>query len=103
MHSHNLDEELIATCLIISRLVWNQPPVSPTDMLVPQTSFFFNKLSLSNNGDKMTTMDMVSNETCLTEKYPYAYSDFYGHRGSTVTLCVFKSGPDYHIHNGPQA
>jgi len=89
--------------LVISRLVWNQPPVSPTEMLVPQTSFLFDKLSLSNNGDRMTNMDMVLKETCLTGKYPYAYSDFYG--GGTVTLCVFKfkSGLDWHIHNGPQA
>ncbi|EIW79463.1 hypothetical protein CONPUDRAFT_125778 [Coniophora puteana RWD-64-598 SS2] len=33
----------------------------------------------------------------LTDKYPNAYSDFYGSR----TPCVFKSGPHWHVRKGP--
>ncbi|KAJ7147595.1 hypothetical protein C8R43DRAFT_889571 [Mycena crocata] len=35
----------------------------------------------------------------LTDKYPNAYSDFY----PSGTPCIFKSGPDWPIHKGPQA
>ncbi|KAH9030832.1 hypothetical protein EDB83DRAFT_2229632, partial [Lactarius deliciosus] len=35
--------------------------------------------------------------TRLTDKYPYAYSDFYPSR----TPCVFKSGPDWPVRKGP--
>ncbi|PWW76363.1 hypothetical protein C7212DRAFT_351499 [Tuber magnatum] len=37
--------------------------------------------------------------TRLTDKYPNAYSDFYG----SGTPCVFKSGPDWHVREGPEA
>jgi len=98
-HSLNLDEEFVANCLAISRQVGNQSPVSPTDMLVAQTVFFFGKPSLSNNSERMATDDVVSKETCLTEKYPNAYSDFYG----SGTPCVFKSGPEWQVRKGPEA
>ncbi|KAH0551399.1 hypothetical protein GP486_007386 [Trichoglossum hirsutum] len=35
----------------------------------------------------------------LTDKYPNAYNDFYG----SGTPCVFKSGPDWHVPEGPEA
>ncbi|KAH9011873.1 hypothetical protein EDB85DRAFT_1839396, partial [Lactarius pseudohatsudake] len=34
--------------------------------------------------------------THLTDKYPYAYSDFY----PSYTPCVFKSGPDWPVCKG---
>ena len=37
--------------------------------------------------------------TRLTDKYPNAYSDFYG----SGAPCVFKSGPDWPVHKGPMA
>ncbi|KAI0298529.1 hypothetical protein BC826DRAFT_1103029 [Russula brevipes] len=43
--------------------------------------------------------DDVSKATRITHKYPNAYSDFYGSR----TPCVFKSGPDWRVREGPQA
>ncbi|KIY44819.1 hypothetical protein FISHEDRAFT_77229 [Fistulina hepatica ATCC 64428] len=42
---------------------------------------------------------VVSKATRLTDKYPNAYSDFYG----SGTPCVFKSGPDWRVRKGPQA
>ncbi|KAF9783224.1 hypothetical protein BJ322DRAFT_1110106 [Thelephora terrestris] len=43
--------------------------------------------------------NVVPRATRLTEKYPYAYSDFYG----SGTPCVYKSGPDWPIRKGPMA
>ncbi|CAL1712109.1 unnamed protein product [Somion occarium] len=72
-HPLNLDPEFMAACLAIPKPVRNQSPFSPTETL-------------------------VSNATRLTDKYPNAYSDFYG----SDTPCVFKSGPDWHVRKGPQ-
>ena len=47
----------------------------------------------------MATDNIASMATRLTDKYPNAYSDFYPSRAP----CVFKSGPDWPIRNGPQA
>ncbi|KAI1792458.1 hypothetical protein LXA43DRAFT_972582 [Ganoderma leucocontextum] len=47
----------------------------------------------------MATDDVVSKATRLTNKYPNAYSDFYG----SGTPCVFKSGPDWRVRKGHQA
>ncbi|KAH9947295.1 hypothetical protein B0H21DRAFT_778635 [Amylocystis lapponica] len=44
-------------------------------------------------------MSMQSRATRLTEKYPNAYSDFYG----SGTPCVYKSGPDWPVRRGPLA
>ena len=49
--------------------------------------------------ENMTGGDVVSKATCLTEKYPNAYSDFYG----SGTPCVYKSGPGWPIRKGPLA
>ena len=98
-HSTNLDEEFIATCLAISRQIEICSPVSPTDTLVPPTTFSFSKLSLFNNSERAATDDSVSKPTRLTDNYVNAYSDFYG----SGTPCIFKSGPDWHVRKGPQA
>ena len=47
----------------------------------------------------MTTDDVLSMATPLSDKYPNAYSDFYG----SGSPCVFKSGPDWPVRKGPQA
>ena len=87
-HSLNLDEEFIAACLAIKQ-AGNQ-----SDTLVSLTAFSSGKL------ERMATDDIVSMaKTRLTDKYPNAYSDFYPSR----TPCVFKSGPDWPVRNGPQA
>ena len=46
-----------------------------------------------------TTETLVSKAARLTEKYPNAYSDFYG----SGTPCVYKSGPDWPVRKGPLA
>ncbi|KAH8115973.1 hypothetical protein DFH11DRAFT_1583254 [Phellopilus nigrolimitatus] len=51
-----------------------------------------NKSSLSGDPD-------ASKTTRLTDKYPNAFSDFYG----CGTPCVFKSGPSWPVNKGPQA
>ncbi|KAG0633889.1 hypothetical protein HOY80DRAFT_1102268 [Tuber brumale] len=43
--------------------------------------------------------DVIFKTTRLSDKYPNAYSDFYG----SGTPCVFKSGPNWHVPKGPQA
>lgn len=43
--------------------------------------------------------DVVFKATRFTEKYPNAYSDFYG----SSTPCVYKSGPDWPVRKGPLA
>jgi len=40
--------------------------------------------------------DIVSKATRPTDKYPNAYSDFYG----SGTLCVYKYGPDWPVRKG---
>ncbi|KAI0056985.1 hypothetical protein BV25DRAFT_1831617 [Artomyces pyxidatus] len=47
----------------------------------------------------MATDNVVFKATRLTDKYPNAYSDFYG----SGTPCVFKTGPDWRVREGPQA
>ena len=42
---------------------------------------------------------MATKATRLTDKYPNAYSDFYG----SGIPCVFKSGPEWRVRKGPQA
>jgi hypothetical protein len=91
--SVQLDQEFLNACLSIPKQVGNQSPVSPTDTLVFSTAFSFG------DSEKIATEDVVSIETRLTDKYPNAYSDFYPSR----TPCVFKSGPEWEVRNGPQA
>jgi len=50
------------------------------------------------NSKKMVTDDVIS-KTCLMDKYPNAYSDFYG----SGIACVYKSGPSWSVHKGPEA
>ncbi|OBZ77823.1 hypothetical protein A0H81_02037 [Grifola frondosa] len=59
----------------------------------------FGKLLLSGDVKNMAGDDVVFKATRLTEKYPNAYSDFYG----SGTPCVYKSGPDWPVHKGPLA
>ena len=47
----------------------------------------------------MTTDDVLSSVTCLSDKYPNAYCDFY----PSGAPCIFKSGPDWPVRKGPQA
>ncbi|KAG0133745.1 hypothetical protein HOY82DRAFT_516867 [Tuber indicum] len=47
----------------------------------------------------MATDNLDSEAARLTDKYPNAYSDFYG----SGAPCIFKSGPDWHVREGPQA
>ena len=68
---HNIDKEFATACLT----VFEHP--NPIFLSLP-------KLSLSDNGERN------SKATRLTDKYPNAYSDFYG----SGAPCVFKSGPD---------
>jgi hypothetical protein len=89
-HLLNLDKEFVAACLAISNQIGNPSPISPTDTHDSPTAFSFRKFS----------RDVVdSKATRLTDKYPNAYSDFYG----SGTPCVFKSGPEWHVRKGPQA
>lgn len=48
-------------------------------------------LAIQKHDENMAGGDVVSKATRLTEKYPNAYSDFYG----SGTPCVYKSGPDW--------
>ena len=77
---HNIDKEFATACLT----VFEHP--NPIFLSLP-------KLSLSDNGERNSKV------TRLTDKYPNAYSDFYG----SGTPCVFKSGPDWPVHKGPMA
>src|ERR1700722_7382534 len=42
---------------------------------------------------------VISTATRLTDKYPRAYSDFYG----SGTPCVYKTGPEWSVRKGPEA
>ncbi|RPB01611.1 hypothetical protein L873DRAFT_1803394 [Choiromyces venosus 120613-1] len=95
-HHLNLDQEFVAACLATSTQVRNQSPISPTDTLISSTVFSFDRLSRSNYGQRMATDDVVSKVTRLSDKYPNAYSDFYG----SGTPC---SGPDWRVRKGPEA
>lgn len=98
-HALNISKEFLDGCLDISTQVGNQSPISSTDILVPPTAFSSGDFSLPSH-DERTAMDNVdSKATCLTDKYANAYSDFYG----SGTPCVFKSGPAWHVREGPQA
>ena len=44
-------------------------------------------------------MDHVVKTAHPMDKYPHAYSDFYG----TGLVCVYKSGPSWPIRNGPES
>ncbi|KAI9512136.1 hypothetical protein F5148DRAFT_1165554 [Russula earlei] len=76
-HLLNLDEAFTAGCSAAFRQITNHFPISPTDTLA-------------------SPMPPLS---ALTDKYANAYSDFYG----SGTPCVFKSGPDWPVRQGPQA
>lgn len=88
----NLDKRLLDTCRDYAKPVTNPSSLSPTETLVAATTLFPSKSSLSGDPD-------ASKTTRLTDKYPNAFSDFYG----CGTPCVFKSGPSWPVNKGPQA
>jgi hypothetical protein len=94
--SHNLDKEFVTACLAVPRYSENQ--MRPTSQF---QSRWQSPISLANNGERtrMATDADVSKAGRLTEKYPNAYSDFYG----SGTPCVFKSGPDWYVRTGFEA
>ena len=79
-------ERFLASCL--------EGSFSSNEVLFSPTSF--DNLSLSD--DIESTDDCDATKTPLTQKYPNAYSDFLG----CGTPCIFKSGPDWPISEGPQ-
>ncbi|KAH7882030.1 hypothetical protein F5I97DRAFT_1832632 [Phlebopus sp. FC_14] len=95
----NLDPRFIDACLAIQTHDDNPSPLSTTETLVSPTAFSFGNLSLSGDINKMAGDDVVLKPTSLIEKYPNAYSDFYG----SGTPCVYKSGPEWPVRKGPQA
>ncbi|KAI6142754.1 hypothetical protein BKA82DRAFT_1000160, partial [Pisolithus tinctorius] len=99
-HALNISKEFLDGCLDISTQVGNQSPISSTDILVPPTAFSSGEFSLPSHDERTAAVDNVdSKATRLTDKYANAYTDFYG----SGTPCVFKSGPAWHVREGPQA
>lgn len=95
----NLDPRFIDVCLATQKHDENLSPLSTTETLVSPTPFSFGQLSLSGDIENMAGEDVVSKATRLTEKYPNAYSDFYG----SGTPCIYKSDPDWPVRKGPLA
>lgn len=95
----NLDPRFIDACFAIQKHDENLGLLSTTETLVSPTPFSFGKPSLSGDTENMSGDDVVSKANRLTEKYPNAYSDFYGSR----TRCVYKSGPDWPVRKGSLA
>lgn len=81
----NLEPRFLASCL--------EGPFFPNGVLFSPTSF--DNLSLSD--DIESTDDGDATKTPLTQNYPNAYSDFHG----CGTPCIFKSGPEWPISEGP--
>lgn len=87
----NLEPRFLYSCLY-----GRARPValSPNEVLYSPTSF--DNLSLSD--DTESTPGNDATKTRLTQKYSNAYSDFHG----CGTPCIFKSGPEWPISEGPQ-
>jgi hypothetical protein len=84
----NVDPTFIASCLAVKQS-GDYSPISPTDTLV----------SLPTTTDFRKILERAEAINRLTHCYPHAYSDFYGHD----TPCVYKTGPEWPIHTGPDA
>jgi len=85
-----LDEKFIGACTARVKQAVDVSPLSPSDTLVSATPLSSGKISLD---------EVDASKARLTDKYPNAYSDFFG----CGTPCVYKSGDAWRVRKGPQA
>ena len=84
-----LDEKFIGACTARVKQAVDVSPLSPSDTLVSATPLSSGKISLD---------EVDASKARLTDKYPNAYSDFFG----CGTPCVYKSGDAGAYARGPR-
>ena len=90
----NLDEVFYRSYMNIPKQFENELPASIASTRVPHTAYTFGKLDLNKGSAD-------SGSSRIIDHYPAAYKDFYGMPSGTP--CIYKSGPAWPEHEGPEA
>lgn len=94
-----IDKEFLEACLSIPKRERNEGPIYSIPTSASVTDLSLKRLSLTESGEGMSRADLSRNPARLTDKYPNAYSDFYG----SGTPCVYKTSPKWPVREGPEA